>query len=139
MTSLSKTCTHGLGICCGRWNRKHMSKICYKCQACNCQELPWEDSQVFFWTKSISDMQIHNCSCPAVLLSRDQVHKTHNLFLSCCLGTRCQLQAAFLIRRGQSQRICGSFRAEGSRQRTSCLDQCIFQTLMLHCSLFEIS
>ena len=58
--------------------------------------------------------------------------------LSCCLGTRCQLQAACL-RRGKNQRICGSFRAEGSRQRTSCLDQCIFQTLMLHCSLFEIS
>ena len=59
--------------------------------------------------------------------------------LSCCLGTRCQLQAACLIGRGQNQRICVSFRAEGSRQRTSYLDQCIFQTLILHCSLFEIS
>ena len=38
-----------------RWNRKHVSKICYKCQACNCQELPWELGRLtgLFWTKSI--------------------------------------------------------------------------------------
>jgi hypothetical protein len=36
-----------------------MSKICYKWQACNCQELPWENPLFFFLLVEVGGDPVH--------------------------------------------------------------------------------